>query len=541
MKYKKEKHATGGHATTTAPKSLFGNPLTIALGLIVIVLLAYIGYNSMNIRLPPPNGNSNTGIINQTPPTKQAKATIELFVMSKCPYGVQAETAVKKVIDKFGSEVNLSLHFIASETGTGGFSSLHGDTEVAEDLRQVCIVKHYPQNLISYLSCITPGYPNFENVWENCATQNHIDANVIKSCSTGSEGALLMSDNIKRTDELNVQSSPTIYLNGNAFGGSATENSITKGICAIIPGSDICKNLPPDVAVGLTIVNDKSCMICDTTQILSVLNGQFEMTNLTVRNIEYSSNEGNALIKEFNLTGVPAYIFDASVNKHQSYESLSRFLLKIGNSYLLNPQAVPPIKLLNAVESNNTLVLFVMSHCPYGVRAENNTKVLLDALPDVKFGGLRFIATQNQDGSFSSLHGANEVAEDLRQVCIMNYYPAKIVDYTVCISADYANSGNIWQNCSNQNGIDTNKIQTCATGDEGKTLLKDNIALANSLGIASSPTILLNNNTLVNGYYAASPELMRQVICGYSPTLTGCNKTLSGSGVTTPASGGGCG
>jgi hypothetical protein len=550
MKYKKVEHKkthashaahpAEKHAVTTAPKSLFGEPMTIALGLVIIVLLAYIGYTSMNKQLPPPNGNNTIITANQTP-TKQAKTTIELFVMSKCPYGVQAETAVTKVLDKFGGDVNLSLHFIASETSSGVFSSLHGDTEVAEDLRQVCIMKYYPQSLINYLSCITPSYPNFEQVWQNCSTQNNMDVNLIKTCSAGGEGAGLLRDNIKRSNDLNVQASPTIYLDSKPYTGSASESSLTRGVCAIIPGSDTCKNLPPEVPVYLTIVNDKNCLICDTSSITGVLTSQFEINNLTVRTVDYSSNEGKALVKQFNLTGVPAYIFDSSITRHSSYDSLGRFLVNIGSSYLLSQQAVPPDKLLNVVEANNTFVLFVMSHCPYGANAENNTKVLLDALPGLKFGGLYFIATQNADGNFTSLHGDTEVAEDLRQVCIMKYYPTKIINYTACISANYANSVDIWQNCGSTNGINTSKIQTCSTGDEGKALLKDNIALTNSLGIGSSPTILLNNNTLLNGNYAASPELMRQAVCGYNPTLVGCNTTLSGSGNTAAASGGGCG
>jgi len=144
---------------------------------------------------------------------------------------------------------------------------------------------------------------------------------------------------------------------------------------------------------------------------------------------------------------------------------------------------------------------------------------------------LYFIASENADGSFTSLHGANEVAEDLRQVCIMKYYPQKIMNYTSCIAANYSNAGGIWQTCASSNGIDATQIQECSTGDEGNALLSDNIALSNYLGIYESPTLLLNNNTLVGGYYTTSAELMKEVVCAYNPALNGCNKTLSGEGI----------
>ncbi len=538
MKYKKgthEKHVK--HAAKempveqTAPKSMFGEPVTLALILVIVALLLYIGYNDWSKQQIPPGGN-NTGITNQTQLSRKANVTLELFVMSKCPYGVQAESTAKKVIDEFGGEVNLSLHFIASKNADGTFSSLHGDTEVQEDLRQVCIIKYYPDSIVNYTACVANGYPNIENVWESCASQNGIDASKIKSCSTSNEALGLLGDNIKRTDELNVQSSPTIYLNGKLYNGAASEGSLTKGVCTVIPGSNTCKNLPPEVAVGLTIVNDKNCIVCDTSQIVGVLQSRFEMSNLTVTNVDYSSDEGKALVQQFNLTGVPAYIFNASIASHSSYSSLSQYLHNVDSSYVL---LVQPVKLVNVVESNNTLSLFVMSWCPYGNLAENATKELLSAIPDLKFTGLYFIASESGNGTFTSLHGQGEVEEDLRQVCVIKYYNSKLFDYLMCIDVSSTNSASIWQKCATDNGIDAAKIGNCSTSDEGVALLKDNIKLSNSMGIYSSPTLILNNSTIFN---SVSAEQMRQVVCGYNPALTGCNKTLSGQGNTaTPSAG----
>jgi hypothetical protein len=315
-----------------------------------------------------------------------------------------------------------------------------------------------------------------------------------------------------------------------------SESQLTKDICKAIPGSDICKNLPPEVSVGLTIVNDKSCVMCDTSQILNALTTTFAMNNLTVTNVDYSSDQGKALLQQFSLTGVPAYIFNASIVNHSSYSGLGQYLRKVGSSYIL---LVQPVKLVNVVASDNTLELFVMSWCPYGNMAEKALVELLNAMPDVNFIGMHFIAT-GSGGTFTSMHGNGEVQEDLRQVCIMKYYNnSKFFNYMLCIDTNSSNSENIWQNCASNNSIDVAKIGNCSTGDEGKSLLSDNIALSNSLGIQSSPTFVLDNNTIFNSVAA---DQLRQVICSNSPKLEGCTKTLSGA---TPATGGapsgGCG
>lgn len=547
MKYKKSednKHAGGGHAAkeataTTAPKSPFEEPVTIALVLVVVALLAYIAYNSFNNQAPP---NGNTGVVvtnpNQTAnKTTQAKVNMELFVMSYCPYGVQAENSVTKVVSKFNGDVGLNLHFIASQDANGTFESMHGPNEVAEDLRQVCIMQYYPNNFIGYLACVDNGYPNIESVWQSCATQNNIDIGKLNECRNGNEATTLLAANVKRTNELNVQASPTIYLNGTAYNGGRDENSLTRALCTFTPGSNTCQNIPPEVGVGLTIINDKNCTVCDTSQIINALKSQFQMDNLTETDVDCSSAEGLALIQKFNITGVPAYIFNASVVNHQSYGSLSQYLRNVSSSYLL---LVQPSELVSRVKANNTLQLFVMSWCPFGTAAEKAMNELLGAIPDAKFGGVYFIASQNANGSFESLHGDGEVREDLRQVCMMKYYNNSVYfKYLMCVDANVSNSDSIWQSCASSSGIDTAKIQNCSTGSEGAVLLAANIVPAQELNVYSSPTILLDNSTIFNSVDA---NQMKQVLCSYSPALAGCNKVLNGT--TTPAttpSGGGCG
>jgi hypothetical protein len=279
------------------------------------------------------------------------------------------------------------------------------------------------------------------------------------------------------------------------------------------------------VNVRLTVVNDEKCILCDTSGIEMSLSGI--ISNLTITNVSYSSSEGMALLQQYNATGVPLYVFDSSIEKDPSYSNLSAYLQKSGSTYAL---VVRPVEFLDRTARNNSIQLFVMSMGQYGTSAEKATKEVLDAVPDLKFDGLHFVATDFGNGTFSSPQGPKEIAEDLRQVCIMKYYPEELINYTSCIDADYNNSMSIWQNCSKMNGIDANKMETCSTGSEGTMLLSDNIALTTSLGIYSSPTILLNNNTVVNGNYITSAELLKEVVCIYNPVMNGCNKTLSGAG-----------
>ena len=97
---------------------------------------------------------------------KQPKVQVELFVMSQCPFGVRAEEAMAPVLKEFGEQVDFQLRFIANPTGNG-FTSLHGQPEVDEDLRQTVMAAQFPQQYFDYVVARASDYRNAE--WQPAA------------------------------------------------------------------------------------------------------------------------------------------------------------------------------------------------------------------------------------------------------------------------------------------------------------------------------------------------------------------------------------
>ncbi len=165
--------------------------------------------------------------------------------------------------------------------------------------------------------------------------------------------------------------------------------------------------------------------------------------------------------------------------------------------------------------------LFVMSQCPYGVQAENAIKPVLDALKGKISFELKFIANQNDDGTFSSLHGQPEVDENLRQVCAMNVYP-HYMDYVICRNANI--KGSDWQACATKSNMSVSLIKACAEGKEGEGLLAKNIKLANELGVGGSPTIKINS-TDYRGQ--RTPDALLSAICSaFNNPPSECSKAF---------------
>ncbi|MBU1120399.1 DsbA family protein, partial [Candidatus Micrarchaeota archaeon] len=376
------------------------------------------------------------------------------------------------------------------------------------------------------LACVNPDYSNVTDIWEGCASSNGIDVQKIKNCSESVEAENILKEHIRKGDVLGVTGSPTFYFNGERYSGNRTANAFTRAICESAPESKVCGELPPEVEVNLFVVNDLECELCDASSIIAQVKAIFP--KLKVEEIDFSSEEGQTHIKNFGVESVPFFFFDETVEKHENYATIERYLVKKNKYFELK---VSGIKFTEREEVANHVDLFVMSQCPYGTMAEAALIEITEAIPDLTYS-IHFIATDTPEG-FVSLHGEPEVAEDTRQVCVMKYNEDKLLDYLECLNEDYGNAGTVWKGCATNAGIDVSKIEACSTTEVGENLLKENIILSNEIEVNASPTFLLNNTITFGGIYA---EQIKQNICSVNE-LDGCEKTLSGP-TSTPSTGG---
>ncbi len=491
--------------------------------LLLLIALFALGCTLAN---PPNNQNNNN---NNNTKTEEKGLPVELFVMSQCPYGTQAEELIIPAIKAFGDKVDFKIQFIASET-SNGFSSLHGQVEIDEGIRQACIQKDYSrEKFFDYLSCVNKDIKNVESNWKTCSEQTGFNTEEIESCSTGEKGKTLFKESINRTKELAIGSSPSYYINNEPYLGGRSAEDITRAICSYID-AEPCNSLPEETEVSLFVVNDLECNECNASAIVSQLKGFFP--KLKVTEIDFTSEQGKKVLNQFQAETVPFFYFDETIKNHYNW---SKFKLYTEEKEGLFALAYTGTKFFNRTEKPNHVDLFVMSQCPYGTLAENNLKEVAEAIPELTFN-LYFIANE-KDGKFESLHGQVEINEDIRQACIIKYNREKLLDYTSCVNKDIKNVEGNWKACAIKSEIEVDVIESCSTGEEGKTLFSNNIKEGNLLGIGSSPTFIINGQTL---FRAGSAEAIKKVFCSYND-LAGCEKTLTGTSSNTSAPSAGCG
>ena len=151
---------------------------------------------------------------------RMGKPIVELFVMSYCPYGVQAEEKIIPIVKKFGDAIDFKLQFIAQEKEETSaqeitpFTSLHGYPEVAENIRQLLIAQEYPDKYLDYILCRGK---KLDKSWEDCAQKLGIDVAKIQAVFDTPEAEQLFRENIARAVVLGVRASPTIFVDNHKF------------------------------------------------------------------------------------------------------------------------------------------------------------------------------------------------------------------------------------------------------------------------------------------------------------------------------------
>lgn len=190
--------------------------------------------------------DNNDGMVDCKDPTCAAKTVcreeqegrLDVFVMSQCPYGTQALDSMEEVLAAFGEDLEFHINYIASETAPGVFSSLHGQPEVNENIRELCAIKHYPEKYMDYILCRNKAITSTN--WESCATEAKFSTATMKACSEGDEGKQLLSENINLAGQLGIGASPTWLVNNKYTFSGIDAETVKTNFCRYHPGLEGC-------------------------------------------------------------------------------------------------------------------------------------------------------------------------------------------------------------------------------------------------------------------------------------------------------------
>lgn len=167
---------------------------------------------------------------------KSAKPTVELFVMSYCPYGLQMEKGIFPVVDLLGNKIDFQLKF--------NDYAMHGEKELQENMVQYCIQKEETNKLSSYVQCFTKAGDT-----EACLAEAGVNKAKNDACVAAIDKEYKITENFENNvgysgsypgfdvhkadnDKYGVGGSPTLVINGATVSAARDSVSLLNTICA---------------------------------------------------------------------------------------------------------------------------------------------------------------------------------------------------------------------------------------------------------------------------------------------------------------------
>ncbi len=194
--------------------------------------------------------------------------------------------------------------------------------------------------------------------------------------------------------------------------------------------------------------------------------------------------------KGLNLDYMPLYLIKKTPEVAKKFEEpIKNGYLKTNDDFVIFEKQTRYGVHVGKPVKPNLLEIFVMSQCPYGVMAEGR---IIDAqklgkIPSNIKVNVRYIVSPGANGQdFSSLHGAGEWEEDVRQLIIKDKYPTKFWKYLELRNKNYQSS--LWDQAAEEAGLNPNVFRKY--WKHGLELLKQDMEYGQQFGVSASPTII---------------------------------------------------
>ena len=148
---------------------------------------------------------------------KSDKPKVELFVMTHCPYGTQAEKGIISVFELLRNKIEGNIRFV--------HYFMH-EPEETETPIQICIREEQPEKYLNYLSCfLEDGDSN------RCLTEIGIDANKLNLCIGGKAEDYYIFDS-ELSQSYGVGGSPTLVINEQIISSGRSSAEYLATICS---------------------------------------------------------------------------------------------------------------------------------------------------------------------------------------------------------------------------------------------------------------------------------------------------------------------
>ncbi len=202
---------------------------------------------------------------------KSDKPTIELFVMSHCPYGTQIQKGILPVLYALEDKIDFKIKFVDY--------AMHGEIELKEQTLQHCLQEEQSDKYYEYLECFL-----VDGNTEQCLNDTGVNKTRLNTCVATTDATFKIMENFTNNigyrgsypgfdihkednEKYGVGGSPTLIINGAEIQANRDPASLMNTICsAFNEAPEECllpmPNLTPAPGFGVGTTSNNIAAAC---------------------------------------------------------------------------------------------------------------------------------------------------------------------------------------------------------------------------------------------------------------------------------------
>jgi protein-disulfide isomerase len=443
----------------------------------------------------------NSGIhdLNVVIGAKEAPITIYVYSDFLCPYCQRfAQDTETKIYDKYvttGYAKIVPKQFV-----------VHGEAAFKLSVAALCAgekgTDKYQEISAKFMS--NDYFQNMDDTKLKTIIENMgLSYDEINTCINSGKYNATVQQDMADGQAIGVSGTPSISINGNLIVGAQPFSIFDGVIDSLITGKkSVNSSLEPTVDTSkdpkskFYVISDKTCSLCDTTQIISVTK-QTLFPNIEVIELDYSDAAAKEILDKTGINFIPAYVFSADIKQSANYDKVKQAMLEQGGYVSINPAAtggegklIVPVELdTAAIEGNNsakvTIVEFSDFECPYCGKfySESYAQIISEY---VDTGKVKF-AFRNYPLPFhADAHKAAEAAECAKDQGKFWEMHNTLFENQGALNVSYLKI------YAKGLDLDTAKFDACLDNGDKISLVDNDVKYGSSIGVSGTPAFYIN-------------------------------------------------
>ncbi len=443
--------------------------------------------------------------------------TVDLYLMSQCPYGLPALKDMLDFSENFPL-IDLNIWFIGDVNIDGSLKSLHGQPEINDEKIWLAVKSLYPDMWTSFIYLLA----NVGKSVKQATKDLELDMAKINDW-VNKKGNKELTYHYKRSQRLNVDASPTLFINNYMYESEISYLRLSKEFCEDVDRQKrpaVCDSLPEcfsdsdcrmkgKIGTCTPLSEDReggTCIYKDAVQfdfivvipdstLIHTENSAVTTTKelfpgVQIKILSQSSKEGKKLIKETDPFCLPKYLFDKKVIKAANYSKVEPGLIESGEWFTFKEEIMKKHFFHKREEKAGTIELFID---PLFTKIDGVLKYVLEKYPDLNGVCVNPILYKDNISDPSAEEKVRR-EEVVRWVVLQEKYGKKaFAEYLDSYRSQPGTS--YWFSILKEMNIDVEEF--VSNVDKSSDLLQKLLGKLHKLEISEPVELLVNNQELI--------------------------------------------